>query len=81
MPRLIYRYVTIITDDSGDERTVTLPFLKKGFRIVRMDYAMAPREKEKTFIFTVTTRDPASIKEVVDEVVGLTVTKRIEVKG
>lgn len=81
MPRLIYRYVTIITDDSGDERTVTLPFLKKGFRIVRMDYAMAPREKEKTFIFTVTTRDPASIKEVVDEVVGLTVTKRIEVKS
>lgn len=81
MPRLIYRYVTIITDDSGDERTVTLPFLKKGFRIVRMDYAMAPREKEKTFIFTVTTRDPASIKEVVDEVVGLTVTKKIEVKG
>ena len=81
MPRLIYRYVTIITDDSGDERTVTLPFLKKGFRIVRMDYAMAPREKEKTFIFTVTTRDPASIKEVVDEVVGLTVTKRVEVRS
>ncbi|MGE5300572.1 MAG: MgtC/SapB family protein [Acidobacteriota bacterium] len=81
MPRMTYRYVTIITDDSGDEKMVTLPFEKKGFRIVRMDYAMAPRDKEKTFLFTVTTKDDVLIKEVVDAVVGLTAVKRIEVKS
>ncbi len=81
MPRLTYRYVTITTDDSGDEKMVTLPFEKKGFRIVRMDYAMAPREKEKTFIFTVTTKDVLTIKEVVDSVVALNAVKRIEVKS
>jgi len=81
MPRLTYRYVTITTDDSGDEQMVTLPFEKKGFKIFRMDYAMAPRDKEKTFIFTVTTKDDVLIKEVVDAVVGLTAVKRIEVKS
>ncbi|MDA8105087.1 MAG: MgtC/SapB family protein [Nitrospiraceae bacterium] len=81
MPRLTYRYVTITTDDSGDEQMVTLPFEKKGFKIFRMDYAMAPRDKEKTFIFTVTTKDDVLIKEVVDAVVDLTAVKRIEVKS
>ncbi len=81
MPRLTYRYVTIVTDDSGDERAVTLPFEKDGFQIVKMDYAMAPRDKEKTFIFTVTTKDDASIKEVVNNVVSLDAVKRIEVKS
>jgi putative Mg2+ transporter-C (MgtC) family protein len=81
MPRLTYRYVKVTTDDSGDEKTVTLPFEKRGFQIVKMDYAIAPGEKEKTFIFTVTTRDDGSIKEVVDEVAALTAMKRIEVKS
>ncbi len=81
VPSLTYRYVTIVTDDSGDEKMVTLPFLNNGFRIVKMDYAMVPREKEKTFIFTVATKDATAIKEVVDEIAGLTATKRMEVKS
>ncbi|MDA8238807.1 MAG: MgtC/SapB family protein [Nitrospiraceae bacterium] len=81
MPRLAYRYVTVTTDDSGDEEVVTMPFEKKGFEIVKMDYMMAPREKEKTFIFTVTTKEDASIKEVVKEVTGLSAVKKIEVKS
>ncbi len=81
MPSLTYRYVTITTDDSGDEKIVTLPFQKRGFRIVRMDYVMAPWDKEKTFIFTVTTRYIASIKEVVDEIAVLAPVKRIEVRS
>jgi putative Mg2+ transporter-C (MgtC) family protein len=81
MPRLTYRYVTVTTDDSGDEKTVTTPFRQKGFEIVKMDYSMAPRDKEKTFIFTVTTQEDASIREVVDEVVSVPAVKRIEVKS
>ncbi len=81
MPSLTYRYVTITTDDSGDEKIVTLPFQKRGFRIVRMDYVMAPWDKEKTFIFTVTTRYIASIKDVVDEIAVLAPVKRIEVRS
>lgn len=81
MPRLTYRYVTVTTDDSGDEKMVTQPFEKRGFRTFKMDYAMSPRDKEKTFIFTVTTKDATAIKDVVDELVGLTITKRVEVKS
>ncbi len=81
MPRLTYRYVTVTTDDSGDEKMVTLPFEQKGFEIVKMDYAMAPREKEKTFIFTAATREAGSLKGVVDDISGLAAVKRIEVKS
>ncbi len=81
MPRLTYRYVTMVTDETGEEKMVTRPFEKKGFQIVRMDYGVATREKEKTFIFTVTTKNDVSIGGVIDEVAGLSAVKKIEVKS
>jgi len=81
MPRLSYRYVTMVTDDSAEEKTVIQPFEKKGFRIVKMDYSMALREKERTFVFTVTTRNDEAIKEVIEEVAGLGAVRRIDIKS
>jgi putative Mg2+ transporter-C (MgtC) family protein len=81
MPRMTYRYVTVITDDSGDEKVVTRPVERNGFEIVKMDYAVAVREKEKTFIFTVAARESASVREVIAEVASLGAVKRFEVKS
>lgn len=81
MPRLTYRYVTMVTDDSGDENVVTSLFEKKGFKIIKMDYAIEFLEKEKKFIFTVSTRNDISIKDIIAEVAGLNGIKRIEIKS
>jgi len=81
MPRLTYRYVTIVTDWEGDEHTVTAPFGRKGSEIVKMDYKIDPIEKEKTFIFTVATKDAGSVGEVVGEVTRLNGVRRLEVKS
>jgi putative Mg2+ transporter-C (MgtC) family protein len=81
MPRLTYRYVTMVTDESGDEKIVTSPFEKRGFQIVKMDYAIKFEEKEKTFIFTASTKDDVPLKEVIEDVAGLNGIKRLEIKS
>jgi putative Mg2+ transporter-C (MgtC) family protein len=81
LPRLTYRYVTMITDESGNEKMVSAPFEKQGFDIVKMDYAMEFEKKEKTFIFTVATRNDISIGKVMEEVAGVGAVKKIEVKS
>src|SRR5512135_2545971 len=50
MPRLIYRYVTMVTDESGNDQEFASFFTKKGFEIVKMDYSIDFIEKEKKFI-------------------------------
>lgn len=81
MPRLTYRYVTMVTDESCDEKMVASLFEKKGFRIVKMDYLIDFADKKKTFIFTVTTKDDSLIREVIDDISGLTGARRIEIKS
>ncbi len=81
MPRLTYRYVTTVTDESGDEKVVTAVFEKKGFRIVKMDYSIDLGEKKKTFIFTVITKDDFLIREVIDDLSRVNGIKRIEIKS
>jgi len=81
MPRLTYRYVTMFTDESCDEKLVASLFEKKGFRIVKMDYSIDFAENKKTFIFTVTTRDDSMIREVIGEIAGVSSVKRLEVKS
>ncbi len=81
MPRLTYRYITMITDESGDEKTVVSLFEKKSFRIVKMDYSIDFAEKKKTFIFTATTKDDSLIREVIGDLSGLDSVKKIEIKS
>jgi putative Mg2+ transporter-C (MgtC) family protein len=81
MPRLIYRYVTMVTDESGDDQEFVSLFTKKGFEIVKMDYSIDFAEKRKTFIFTVATKDDSPIKEVIGEIAAIRGVKRLEVKS
>ena len=48
---------------------------------MKMDYAIEFFEKEKKFIFTVSTKNDISINEVLDDVSGLSGIKRIEIKS
>ncbi len=81
MPRLTYRYVTMVTDESCDERTVALLFEKKGFRVVKMDYSIDFVDRKKTFIFTVTTKNDSLIREVIGDINCISSVKRLEVKS
>src|SRR5208282_5778713 len=38
MPRLVYKYITLVTDESGEEASVSSFFKNRGFEIIKMDY-------------------------------------------
>jgi putative Mg2+ transporter-C (MgtC) family protein len=81
IPRMTYRYVTLVTDEAGDEDTIKSLFEEHGFRVSKMDYEMAIPEKQKSFIFTISSKDSVPIKHLVDKVSGFGYVKKISVKS
>lgn len=81
IPRLTYKYITLVTDESGDENAIISLFEEKGFKVSKMDYEITVAEKKKSFIFTVTSKDSVSMKELTDEVSSLNYIKRLEIKS
>lgn len=81
IPRLTYRYITLVTDESGDENTIRSLFEEKGFRVSRMDYEIVFPEKQKSFIFTVSSKDRVLMKDVINKISNLSYIKRLDIKS
>ncbi|MEW6108012.1 MAG: MgtC/SapB family protein [Nitrospirota bacterium] len=81
IPRQVYKYITFVTDESGDEETIKSLFIKKGFEISKMEYEIEFPGKEKTFIFTIATKNRVEMKEIIESISGLGFVKRLEIKG
>jgi putative Mg2+ transporter-C (MgtC) family protein len=81
IPRLTYRYIRMLTDESGDESQIRSFFEKKGFEISRMDYEISYPDKEKRFIFTISSRDISPISKITDEISTIAAIKKIEIKS
>ncbi len=81
IPTMIYKYVSIVTDNSGDEKTITSIFENKGFRINKMDYEINIAGQEKKFIFTISSNDGTSIREVIEAVSDLKFAKKLEIRS
>ena len=79
IPRLVYKYIRLVSDETGDENTIRALFKKRGFDIVKMDYDIEFQKKEKTYIFTITTKDTISMQNLVDDFTGLAFIKRLEI--
>lgn len=81
IPRLTFKYITLVTDESGDEDTIRALFEEKGFIISKMDYEISFPEKKKSFIFTIASKERASVKEILEKIAGMNYIKRIEIKS
>ena len=81
IPTMAYKYVTVLTDKSGDEKAITSIFENRGFKINKMDYEINIMDQEKKFIFTISSNDRTSIKEVLDAVAGLKFAKKLEIRS
>lgn len=79
IPRMIYKYVTLVTDEAGDEKTITELFKKRGLTIIKMDYRVKIPEKEKAYIFTVSARDGVQMKDIIDDVTALPYARKLEI--
>ena len=81
IPTMAYKYVTVVTDNSGDEQTITSIFQDSGFKINKMDYDVEITKNEKKYIFTVSSKDGISMKEVIDAVTKLKFAKKLEIRS
>src|SRR4030065_2150017 len=68
IPTMTYKYVTVVTDSSGDEKAIASIFQDSGFKINKMDYEIEITKGEKKYIFTVSSKSGISMKEVIDAV-------------
>lgn len=81
VPRLVYKYITLVTDYSGDEETISSIFGERGYKLLKMDYRIELPIKEKTYMFTASSRDESSLKELVQDITHLSFVKRLEIKS
>jgi len=81
IPRLTYRYITLVTDESGDENIIRSLFEERGFKVSRMDYEIVFPEKQKSFIFTISSKDRVFMKDLIDKVSNLSYIKKLEIKS
>lgn len=81
IPTMAYKYVTVVTDNSGDEKTIVSIFQDSGFKINKMDYDIEITKGEKKYIFTVSSNDRVPMKEVIDAVISLKFAKKLEIRS
>ena len=81
IPTMAYKYVTVVTDNSGDEKIIASIFEDSGFKINKMDYDIDITDNEKKYIFTVSSKDGISMKEVIDAVINLKFAKKLEIRS
>ena len=81
MPRTVYKYVTLTTDDSGDEKNIRAVFEDRGFKIIKMDYAVTFPEREKTFTFTVAGKHSSPIRQVIDVLSSQRSVQKLEIRS
>jgi len=81
IPRTIYKYITLTTDETGDEQIVSSLFNKRGFEILKMDYKIRIPEKEKTYSFTVSARAGVQMNDIINDVTGLACARKLEITG
>jgi putative Mg2+ transporter-C (MgtC) family protein len=81
LPRRLYKYVTLVTDESGDETTIRSIFRDKGVEVIRTDYLIEPLNKERTYDFTIALKNEGPIKDVIDAVASQGFVKKIEIRS
>ena len=81
VPRLVYKYITLVTDESGDEEAIRSIVGGKGYKLLKMDYRIELPIKEKTYTFTASSRDDSAVKELINDIIGLPFVKRLEIKS
>ncbi|MGC2064057.1 MAG: MgtC/SapB family protein [Thermodesulfovibrionales bacterium] len=81
IPTMIYKYVTLITDEKGDEQTITALFNERGFEIIKMDYKVKIPEREKTYVFTVSAKGGVKMKDIINDITGLAGAKKLEISS
>jgi putative Mg2+ transporter-C (MgtC) family protein len=81
MPMTVYKFVTLVTDNTGDEKTVRRIFEEHAFEITKMDYVIAFPEKERIFMFTIAGKHSTQIGQIIETLSGMSFVTRVEIRS
>ncbi len=81
MPRLSYKFVTVLMEGRGDEEAVRSVIERCGASMGRVDYERDLERSESTFSITISFRDEGSPKRIIDGVSSLPSVKKVAIAG
>jgi putative Mg2+ transporter-C (MgtC) family protein len=81
MPRVTYKSIVLLTDDSADQGQIESILRGKGFEIIRTDYHFDFSAHERRFAFTVSIGDQTPVKPLIDDFAGLPSVRKVDVTG
>ena len=81
MPRVVYKYIRLVTDATGEEAIISSFFQERGFEIIKMDYEIEFPKQEKTYTFTIASKGGVQTKEMVDQLGSLKFIKSLAVRS
>lgn len=79
MPRLSYKFMTIVVEGLGDEEPIRSAIEKCGASVSRIDYERDLRRSESTFSITISFREGSCPKRILDNVSSLPVVKKVSI--
>ncbi len=81
IPKLIFRFITITADDSGDEKEIISLLREAGSSITNVDYEMDRSKKETIYNITIALKDNIPMKKILDEITGLSFVKKVAIRS
>lgn len=81
MPRLSYKFVTVVMEGDGDEDAVTSVIRKYGSPISSIDYERDMGKMESTYHITIALKDISFIKKILNEISSLQFVKRVVIRS
>jgi putative Mg2+ transporter-C (MgtC) family protein len=81
MPRLLYKFVTIVTEGAGDETSVRSVIEKCGASVSGIDYERDMNLSLSTFSVTVAIRDERCSRQILDDLSSLPLVKKVVIKS
>lgn len=81
MPRLSYRFMTIIMKEDVDEEAITSVIRKYDSAVTNINYEKDIEKKESSFDITISLSDRTSVKKILDELSSLQNVKRVAIRS
>jgi putative Mg2+ transporter-C (MgtC) family protein len=81
MPRLSYKFLTVVMEGRGDEEAIRAAIQKCGASVSLVDYERDLGRSESTFNITVSIKDKDCPKKILDDVSSLPLVKKVVISS
>jgi putative Mg2+ transporter-C (MgtC) family protein len=81
MPRLSYRFMTVVMKEEGDEEAITSVIRKYNSTVSNINYEKDIEKRESSFDITISLSERTLVKKILDEISSLQNVKRVAIRS